>query len=93
MAHLVKIRSDCHMSFMNEISSVHTKLDEARGELLDLSLRNTLINYKPLKSRGVDVVGESPSEVYRILVQDGKRCPSSQDPNQTISYNWLEMMK
>ena len=72
MAPLAKIEPDCHMLFMNEKSSIHTKLDEARGELLDLSLRNTLINYKPLKTRGVEVVGESPSEVYRILVQNGK---------------------
>ena len=54
------------------MNPIQTKLNEARKELLDLSLRNPLINYKPLKARGVEVVNESPTNVYRILVQDGR---------------------
>ena len=54
------------------MNPIQTKLDEARKELLDLSLRNPLINYKSLKARGVEVVDESPPSVNRILVQQGK---------------------
>ncbi len=54
------------------MNSVQTKLDKARAELLDLTLRNPLINYKPLTARGVEIVDESPSDIYQILVQDKK---------------------
>ena len=54
------------------MNSIQTKLDAARRELLDLGLRNKLINYRPLKAREVEVVDESPPDVYQILVQDGK---------------------
>ena len=57
---------------MNKMDSIQTKLDAARAELLDLSLRNPLINYRLLKARGVGVVDESPPDVYRILVQEGR---------------------
>ena len=57
---------------MNVMDSMQAKLDAARAELLDLGLRNPLINYKLLKARGVEVVDESPPYVYRILVEDGK---------------------
>ena len=54
------------------MNSVQTKLDTARTELLDLGLRNPLINYKLLKARGIEVIDESPPDVYQILVQDRK---------------------
>ena len=54
------------------MNSVQSKLDAARAELLDLGLRNPLINYKLLKARGVEIVDESPPDVYQILVQDSK---------------------
>ncbi len=57
---------------MNVINSIQTILDAAREELLDLSLRNPLINYRLLKTRGVEVIDEFPTDVYRILVEEGK---------------------
>ena len=57
---------------MNVINSIQTKLDAARAELLDQSLRNPLINYRLSRARGVEVVDESPPDIYRILVQEGK---------------------
>ncbi|PIQ19725.1 MAG: DNA helicase, partial [Cytophagales bacterium CG18_big_fil_WC_8_21_14_2_50_42_9] len=51
---------------------IAAKLEAARRELLDLSLRNPLLNYRPLKSRGVEVVNELPAEIFRILVKEGK---------------------
>ena len=57
---------------MNVMSSIETKLNAARKELLDLGLGNPLINYKLSRARGVEIVDESPPDVYRILVQEGK---------------------
>ncbi|GEO07439.1 hypothetical protein AAE02nite_51030 [Adhaeribacter aerolatus] len=51
---------------------ISAKLEAARRELLDLSLRNPLLNYRPLKSRGLEVVNEIPATVFRILVKEGK---------------------
>ena len=42
---------------------ISSKLEAARRELLDLSLRNPLLHYRPLKSRGVEVVNELPAEI------------------------------
>jgi hypothetical protein len=35
-------------------------------------LRNPLLNYRPSKARGVEVVDELPTEIFRILVGDRK---------------------
>jgi very-short-patch-repair endonuclease len=55
-----------------QFQTVEEKLDISRRELLDLSLYNKLINYRPLKSKGVEIVDEISTEVFRILVTDGK---------------------
>lgn len=57
------------MTMQNEIAR---KLEASRQELLDLGLRNPLLNYRALKARGLDIVREKSAEVYRILVE-GKR--------------------
>jgi len=44
------------------------QLEQARQKLLDLSMRNRLLNYRPSKQRSITVVGEAPAEVYEILV-------------------------
>ena len=54
---------------MNVMNSIQTQLDIARAELwvmLDQSLRNPLINYRLSRARGVEIVDESPPDVYRI---------------------------
>src|SRR4051812_12849826 len=53
-------------------ADVGPKLDTARRELLDLGLRNALLNYRPLKSRGVEVLDELPFEVFRLLVRESR---------------------
>lgn len=52
--------------------SILSKLEAARKELLDLGLRNPLINYKQAKSKGVHVVQEKSINVFDILVRQGK---------------------
>ncbi len=53
-------------------SPLQAKLDAARKELLDLGLRNPMLNYRPSRARGLVLVDELPAEVFRRLVVDGK---------------------
>lgn len=48
------------------------KLEAARHELLDLGLRNPLLNYRPLAARGVEIINERPSPIYHHLVTNGR---------------------
>jgi very-short-patch-repair endonuclease len=52
--------------------NVSERLELSRRELLDLTLRNPLLNYRLLKSKGIEIVDEIPEELYRILVTEGK---------------------
>src|SRR6185312_13890600 len=54
-----------------QTGNLESVLGEVRKELLDLGLRNPLLNYRLLKARGVDVVDERPAEVFRMLVSEG----------------------
>ncbi len=47
-------------------------LEAARRELLDLGLRNPLLNYRTLAARGLDIVDERPLPIYQHLVQNGR---------------------
>ena len=51
-------------------STTSSIIEASREELLDLGLRNPLLNYRPSRARGVQVVDELPAEVFRILVHD-----------------------
>src|SRR5258707_10562454 len=55
-------------------ASIAKKLERARDELLDLSARNRLLNMpqQSRTSRTVQVVDEKSSEIYRLLVREGK---------------------
>jgi hypothetical protein len=55
---------------LNSADQVRLKLEASRKELLDLGRRNPLLNYRTLRSRGVEVVDELPPEIFRILVRD-----------------------
>ena len=52
--------------------SIQAKIEASRRELLDLSLGNTLLNYRPSRARGVEIVGESIAQVFDTLVGQGK---------------------
>ncbi len=45
-------------------------LHRARQELLDLGLRNPLLNYRPLRARGLTITGENPADLHRLLVRE-----------------------
>jgi hypothetical protein len=48
------------------------KLEASRKELLDLGMRNILINYNIPKARGLHIIQEKSANIYNILVQQGK---------------------
>ena len=55
---------------MHDVSS---QLEQARKELLYLGLRNPLLNYRPLKARGLTIIQESPSTLFQWLVEQQGR--------------------
>ncbi|KAA9331307.1 DUF3320 domain-containing protein [Hymenobacter busanensis] len=52
--------------------SLTARLEASRQELLDLGLRNPLLNFRPSKAQGVTVVQEESAQVLDILVRQGK---------------------
>ena len=44
------------------------QIENARTKLLDLTLRNRLVNYRSAKTRSIKVIDENPREIYNILV-------------------------
>ncbi len=52
----------------NSRTNISSVIEDSREELLDLGLRNPLLNYRSSRARGVEVVDELPVEVFRILV-------------------------
>ena len=64
-------------------SEISLRLEAARKELLDLGLRNPLLNFRS-RTRRIDVVDELAAEVFRILVAEGRKMtfaalPGAQD--------------
>ena len=53
-----------------EQASIAEQLTQSRKELLDLTLRNSLLNFRPSRTRGLKIIDEIPREVFRILVRD-----------------------
>ena len=53
-------------------ASLAARLEASRQELLDLGLRNPLLNFRLSKARGVAVVREESAQVLDILVRQGK---------------------
>ena len=70
---------------MNSETDIRARIESSRKELLDLSLRNALLNYRPLSARGVEVVGENASQVFNTLVNE-KRSMSFQPVGEDEAY-------
>lgn len=60
---------------------VKLELELLRQKLLDLSLNNNLLNYKPSKRRTVEIKNENIAEIYDILVIQEKTMRFKADPN------------
>ena len=74
-------------------ASILTRLESSRKELLDLGLRNPLLNYKLPASKGLHIVDEQAAAIYDILVRENKtmsflgRPVSKPDEKDTVPYN------
>jgi hypothetical protein len=62
------------------MTSILSKLESARKELLDLGMRNKLINHKTLRLSGLDIVEEQPIQVFKSLVSNGSKMTFAHDP-------------
>ncbi|NIG54656.1 DUF3320 domain-containing protein [Chitinophaga sp. Cy-1792] len=52
--------------------SILARLEASRKELLDLGLRNPLLNYKLPTGKGLHIVQEQSAAIYNLLVKEGK---------------------
>jgi len=52
---------------------VTQELEISRKRLLDLTMRNRLLNYRPAKSKTLKIIDKVPAEVYDILVQNERQ--------------------
>jgi very-short-patch-repair endonuclease/DNA polymerase III delta prime subunit len=69
--------------------SILSKLEASRRELLDLGLRNPLLNYRLPVSRGVHLEHEKVTNIYEVLVKQGKAMtflpkPSGKDLKEQV---------
>jgi len=53
--------------------SVRTQVEALRQKLLDLSLRNRMLNFRPSKRLGLLITGEDACQLHRILVEEGRK--------------------
>jgi len=63
-------------------ADVRAAIETSRKELLDLGLRNPLLNYRPSRARGVQIADERPEEAFRILVTENKTMTFKAVPEQ-----------
>jgi len=63
---------------------VERKLDISRRDLLDLSMWNKLLNYRALKTKGLEIIDELPDEIFRILVSDKRGMTFLHSPEQEV---------
>ena len=70
------------MAIKQAQTDLQQRIDTARKDLLDLSLRNSLLNCQVPKARGIEVVDESSREVFRLLVREKKSMAFVPDTTQ-----------
>jgi len=70
------------------MEEVDLEMESARQKLLDLTMRNRLLNHRPYKRKSLRIVDEIPREIYNILVLEDKTMeflPIRKEYNQFIS--------
>ncbi len=74
-----------------KVDAIDSRIDKWKRQLIDLSKRNRLLNFKPTKNASVESIDEMPSEVFRILQLENKGMTFSAgagratERNQTIA--------
>ena len=71
---------------MTDLSSIRQELEKSRLDVLDLSLRNPLLNFRPSKRRGIEVVDERSRELFQILVGGPSAGGSSSSRSPRVMY-------
>ncbi|MDB5081434.1 MAG: hypothetical protein JWP00_3358 [Chloroflexi bacterium] len=56
----------------NPNQAIALRLEAARRDLLDLGLRNSLLNFHSKGARSIEVMDELPVEIFRMLVREKK---------------------
>ncbi|NHN34029.1 DUF3320 domain-containing protein [Paenibacillus agricola] len=67
------------------MNNIAQQLNKARQELLDLGLRNPLLNYRASKARGLELIDEKPSEVFRMMVVEKRKMTFVESTDSPIS--------
>ena len=70
--------------------SIAERLDAARRDLLDLGLRNTLLNYQLRKSRGVQVIDRISAEVVQWLLADHRSLEFEPDEGEVLALEYRD---
>ncbi|MDR3637637.1 MAG: DUF4011 domain-containing protein, partial [Isosphaeraceae bacterium] len=65
-------------------NSLAQRLEAERRDLLDLSLRNSLLNFRP-RAKGIEVVDESPAQLFQALVREKRRLSFAAAPGVAVS--------
>lgn len=65
------------------MKSIERELQSARNNLLDLSMRNRLLNFHPTTKRTIRVIDEIPREIYDFLVINEKTMEFKAKPKQS----------
>ncbi len=75
--------------------SILPKLEASRKELLDLGMRNTLLNYKMPKARGIQVIQEKAVAIFEIIVRQNKAMTFLSRPGKDDddAIEWPEITK
>lgn len=55
------------------MNSIERHIEIARKKLLDLTMRNRLLNFRPSKNNSLRIIDEIPAQVFQILVVDEKK--------------------
>ena len=72
-------------------SDIWERIETSRRELLDLSLRNPLLNYRTLSARGVEIVDGNSHHVFETLVNSKRNmtfAPTDQDEDNGTNYTF-----
>jgi very-short-patch-repair endonuclease/DNA polymerase III delta prime subunit len=55
------------------VTSIKTSIEKARQDLIDLGLRNPMLNYRTRKTSGLEIVDSDVSAIYDVLVKQNKK--------------------
>ena len=81
----------------NAISNkdIEKEFKNLRKELLDLTLRNPLLSFKP-RNRNLSIINQSPMNAYKVLVLENKRmyfAPNKAETKKSKAHTFIDQTK